>query len=274
MQDLSRLMVVSFFPLNTDDLYNDQKAKNTWFWVLTTTIAAVLCLTLRGSHIILPDSSHSSALKQIRVRFAAVVSPLLFAATSKSGSCIFPYSISFSLFSSGPCLYLLEFGHTRRGSCLIIVSFPAWRSQGHLGNLVSVVFCFWLSFFSCALVLVHDGPRDGVTQPLRFFSCVFISHGLSFLSRSSIRLPRLQTVVTEKTRRIDNDLSTLSFVYFRKWTERRPTGWFSSVQGALGYCLRAGGEWKGKKSRLIMILIVSIWVCRALRHCQCDCCYN
>lgn len=52
--------------------------------------------------------------------------------------------------------------------------------------------------------------------------------------------------MNKRTRRIDNDLSTLSFVFLREWTERRPTGWFFGP-GCIGL-LRAGGERERKKS--------------------------
>lgn len=83
------------------------------------------------------------------------------------------------------------------------------------GKLALISFSALVLF--CALGLVHDRSCIGVTLPLRLsLLCGYLLFVLFCFSSSlcSIRLLRLQTVMNKRTRRIDNDLSMLSFVVY------------------------------------------------------------
>lgn len=119
------------------------------------------------------------------------------------------FIFSFSLRLSFCCFSFWSLvSHTHDGDyCLFLYRLALTRAYGKFVALSSF-------FFICALGSVHDGSCIGVTLPLRFSPlCVFfLIISFSCVFASAIRLSRLQTVMNKRTRRIDNDLSMLSFV--------------------------------------------------------------
>ncbi|KAL7810663.1 hypothetical protein V8C26DRAFT_236715 [Trichoderma gracile] len=119
---------------------------------------------------------------------------------------LFSFSVTVSIF--------LEFGHTRMGLFSTSFSFSLGAHKGiwELWSFVSFgcsIFLFparWIRFMTVLAMepLNHYGSSPVLHPPRGFF-----------LSHSSIGLSRLQTAMNKRTRRIDNDLSTLSFVYFQ-----------------------------------------------------------